>query len=1305
MISSIKKQVKGAIVIGVLLMGSNAFAQLGLTWGEMGPNDIAGRCRSIIVDKTDATGNKMFAAGVSGGVFKSTNGGSTWSPVNDLAPSLIVSCMAQDAAGNILFGTGESFGRGLDGAGSSGFIGDGLFKIMANSSTIVQLQTASSYGNINEIAIDGANNIYMATDAGFFISTDGGSSFNEETISATSTISPSALDVKVAKNGDIYYSSYAASTSSTGVAYVYYCPVGSTTFSDITPPAITSINRCRIEIATSPVNTNYVYLSVSKLSGDLGAVLVSDDKGSNWATITLGSTQFDPFFGGGNYSNTIVADPIRADACYLGSFLFYRWEQIPSNSLGQGTWSQIGTPANIPFAIYIHSYVHDVKFNAGNGSMYIATDGGIFKSVSSNSGFLPYNNGFNISQFYSVAFPIFPRANQTSSNTLAPYAGVAGGSIGNSLTYLPGSLSNGPMTSLSFGSNDGFQADFSRIIPKALIYSEAYGSIFRTNDVDITPPSTFYDISFKNDATGGPGSSTFANENTPLRLWENYSNGDSTIFYNEIIKKDIINNNATQTTFTFVNVRPQASSKYDTIFVQPVSTKKAFQPLAVTQTFTNSNTSASSFTINNTRTNVISKYDSVTVKMTSFKKSNTTVIVPSYTNTNNTAATFTLANIRPMASAKYDSIIVKSTSFKLDTTLASPTKKTIIIRPTYSLNTITGYAITGGPTGTANIVYLDNTTFNDSIRFTFSLAPKDSTTFDIRIKYKYAQTIYIMPVYTGSVLTSHNVLGEANNVPSANNAITLNNTTLIDNIRYTFIDPPNDSSVISVRTKNKFYQTLKIMPAYSGTAITSYSLIGESNNTPTTNIRVILDNSTLADTIRYTFKNAPNDSSVLQNTIKYRYDAGDIISVTNNDISGDIFTSTVSLTSPLAASITPLPTVKVPLARSARIAVGINEKSGSGPSIYAVKRPLNFAINPDWVKIAGKFSRQDSAAGMPYLAMPNAIATSPIKGTTVTHLEWAPDGSCIYFTTKLNNSAYFLYRISHLQFVGDSASADYGGIFSSDVDSTSSVMRKAVKQRTTPIGMFTDPITGIAITADNANLMVTTGGYNNTTGTVYYSNSDPRAMNTNSVDATNFSVKNGTGPGGLPLIPAYTSLFEMTDNKRALVGTENGVYSTTDITQASPSWVKESGGNFPNVPVFQIRQQTYPSYKCYNSGVIYAATHGRGIWSTDKFFTPYAIGIEEQEKVDYNFSSNVKLFPNPANDATNVWFKATSDASYKVSVYDINGRLMIEQTTAKLTEGEQVISLNTSALTSGVYFVSVTGSNNSSVNTKLVITH
>lgn len=1069
MISNITKQVKGALVIGALLMGSGVFAQLGLTWGEMGPNDVGGRCRSILVDKTDGTGNKMFAAGVSGGIFKSTDGGANWSPVNDLGPSLIVSCMDQDLAGNIFFGTGETFGRGGDGTGSSGFLGTGLYKFNSSSSTMTLVKDSSTFGNINEIAVNGST-IYIASQKGFFISTDAGSTFNQEALSITSGLP--AMDVKLAKNGDVYY---AAGVKSASTSAVYYSAGGSSSFSVITPTVIA--NRGRIEIAPSPVDPNYVYLSIAKMkttttttNGGLSAVMGSTDKGVTWTTISLGTSQFDPLSvgtkGNGDYANTIAADPVKKDAFYLAGDVFYSWSQLSSNSFGQGVWSQVGTNIPVNFAFFIHNNVHDIKFNSGNNSMYIATDGGVYKA---SSGILAYNKGLNISQFNSVAVPNFPRT--TGTSTLTPYAGVAGGSIGNNLVYMPGNLLNGPMTSNSFGTTDAWQSDFSKINPKALFYAGSFGSLFRTSDINLTAPSTFYDVSYKfgsfASSPPGPGASTFANENTPFKLWENYSNGDSAVFINEIITTSFINANKTKTVFTNINNRPQVSAKYDTISIVCVSQK-----------------------------------------------------------------------LTPL-----------------------PTK-----------------------------------------------------------------TINIMPVYTGTAITSLNVTG----------------------------DTPGASS-----------NTVFVSPS-------------------------------MVDSVRYTFNGAPNDSAKISLTYKLRYDIGDVISLYNTDISGSFFTSTVALTAPLSSSVYPqgLAMVKVPLRQSARIAAGVSSTSVStvGPSVFAAKRPLDFALTPDWAKIAGKNSRIDDVGGVPS----NTVAA--ILGTTVTRLEWAPNGSCIYFSTKLNDTTFYFYRISHLEWLGDSAAADYSGLLSSDIDSLG-FARKFVPQRTTPLGKFKYPITSIAVTADNMNVMITCGSYKNNAGTVYYSNSDVRTMNMNNTDASNFTAKNGTGLG---FFPAYSCLFEKGDNKRVLVGTELGIYSTTDITQPSPTWVQETGGNFPNVPVFQLKQQTLPPWLCYNSGVIYAATHGRGIWSTDKFFTPYAIGIEEHNATVS--ASGIVVYPNPASDAINVSFKSNSDASYKVTVYDINGRIMMTDNTSKLMEGNQLITLNTAHLTSGVYFISVIGSNNFTANSKLIIT-
>ena len=173
----IKNQLKSAILLGALLAGGNMVAQLGLTWSEMGPNDIAGRCRSLMVSKADASGKTIYAGGVSGGVFKSIDGAANWTPVNDLSASLIVSSLAQSSNGStIYFGTGEAFGRGGDGAGASGFIGSGLYKFTATTGTanITLVKDSSVFGNINEVALDNANNIYVAGQKGLFISTDGG---------------------------------------------------------------------------------------------------------------------------------------------------------------------------------------------------------------------------------------------------------------------------------------------------------------------------------------------------------------------------------------------------------------------------------------------------------------------------------------------------------------------------------------------------------------------------------------------------------------------------------------------------------------------------------------------------------------------------------------------------------------------------------------------------------------------------------------------------------------------------------------------------------------------------------------------------------------------------------------------------------------------------------------------------------------------------------------------------------------------------------------------------------------------------
>jgi hypothetical protein len=79
------------------------------TWTPLGPGNIGGRTRTIIINPNDP--NTMFAAGVAGGIWKTTNAGASWTPIADLIANIAVTCLAFDPknANTIYAGTGEGF--------------------------------------------------------------------------------------------------------------------------------------------------------------------------------------------------------------------------------------------------------------------------------------------------------------------------------------------------------------------------------------------------------------------------------------------------------------------------------------------------------------------------------------------------------------------------------------------------------------------------------------------------------------------------------------------------------------------------------------------------------------------------------------------------------------------------------------------------------------------------------------------------------------------------------------------------------------------------------------------------------------------------------------------------------------------------------------------------------------------------------------------------------------------------------------------------------------------------------------------
>ncbi len=158
------------------------------TYTAAGPSQNGGRTRAVAYDMRN--NNVMLAAGVSGGIFRSTDGGTTWGFVNPINDVRIVTCLAQDPRPGFqdiwYAGTGELLGASP--AYPNAFIpGFGIYKSTNNGLTWTKLQSSidfsdlESFDNIFDmvfnIQVDGNGNVFAAILNYIIRSTNGGTSW------------------------------------------------------------------------------------------------------------------------------------------------------------------------------------------------------------------------------------------------------------------------------------------------------------------------------------------------------------------------------------------------------------------------------------------------------------------------------------------------------------------------------------------------------------------------------------------------------------------------------------------------------------------------------------------------------------------------------------------------------------------------------------------------------------------------------------------------------------------------------------------------------------------------------------------------------------------------------------------------------------------------------------------------------------------------------------------------------------------------------------------------------------------------
>ena len=383
-------------------------------WTHMGPLNVGGRTRSLLIQGDSASSaHTLYAGGVTGGVFKSTDGGESWKALNDLMPNINVNTLAQDPKNNNVMyaGTGEFYG---------GFRGAGIFKTEDAGANWKLMDNTSDIWYVHKIIVSPNNSdvIYASTSGKVFGSNSGLKKSVDKGITWTNIHSDDSVDVVVVnKDGTDYVYGYAdwkglIVSFDGGANFTHKVGSSSILLYDYTTP-----NYSRGSIAFSKSTPSRGYLLVSNWYGQIYGIWKTSDYGANWTkTISqdndttktdswLLSDPADVFdhngngkncFGGtidlnnlrsqGVYDQYIAVDPTDADVVWVGGIELFRSDSAAASGSFNKASVWYGSEGS-----YVHADQHYIAFSPTyDGSpdkrAYFTNDGGVFVSTNSKTG-------------------------------------------------------------------------------------------------------------------------------------------------------------------------------------------------------------------------------------------------------------------------------------------------------------------------------------------------------------------------------------------------------------------------------------------------------------------------------------------------------------------------------------------------------------------------------------------------------------------------------------------------------------------------------------------------------------------------------------------------------------------------------------------------------------------------------------------------------------------------------------------------------------------------------------------------------